>query len=255
MWRKLRIALLLIVLATVALGAWRAKTRTTEWRHTLFVAIYPINADGRDSTEQYIRQLDRQDFEAIETWLDEQAKRYGITLMQPIRIELAPPRTSRPPVPPARASGLDVLLWSLQMRYWAWQNDDIAGPRPDIRLFAQYQDPRANGTAQHSLGLEKGLIGLVNLFASRHEHGGNLVVLAHEMLHTLGASDKYDLATTLPRFPDGYAEPQRSPRYPQDLAEIMGGRIPLSDHEAEIPRHITHTIVGPVTAREIGWIH
>jgi len=255
MWRKLRIALLLIVLATVALGTWRAKTRSTEWRHTLYVAIYPINADGRDTTEDYIRRLDRQDFEAIESWFDDQAKAYGVTLMRPIRIEVASPRTSRPPTPPTQASGLDVMLWSLQMRYWAWQNDDIAGPRPDIRLFAQYQDPRANGTARHSLGLEKGLIGLANLFASRHEHGSNQVVLAHEMLHTLGATDKYDLATTLPRFPDGYAEPQRSPRYPQRLAEIMGGRIPVSDHEADIPNHIRYTLIGPTTAVEIGWRH
>lgn len=255
MWRKFRIALLLFVLATVALGTWRAKTRSTEWRHTLYVAIYPINGDGRESTEQYIRQLDRQDFEALETWVEEQSKRYGVSLMRPIRVEVAPPRTSRPPTPPTRPSGIDVLLWSLQMRYWAWQNDDIVGPRPDIRLFAQYQDPRANGSAQHSLGLEKGLIGLANLFASRHEHGGNIVVLAHEMLHTLGATDKYDLATTLPRFPDGFAEPQRSPRYPQQLAEIMGGRIPITAQAADIPRHIRLTLIGPATAKEIGWVH
>jgi len=255
MWRKLRIGLLLIVLATVALGAWRAKTRSTEWRHTLHVAIYPINADGRPATEQYIRQLDRDDFEAVETWFEDQTRRYGVNVTRPVRIAIAPPLTRRPPAPPARPSGLDVLLWSLQMRYWAWKNDDIDGPRPDIRLFAQYYDPATTPAVQHSVGLEKGLIGLANLFASRQEHGGNLVVLTHELLHTLGATDKYDLTTTLPRFPDGYAEPQRSPRYPQRLAEIMGGRIPIAPQAAEIPRQIRLTLVGEMTAREIGWLH
>ncbi len=253
MWRILRVSLLLLVLATVALGAWRARTRAAEWQHTLHVTIYPINADGRDTTAQYITQLDADDFDAIEEWLEGQAKRFGVDVLQPINIQLAPPRTTRPPAPPATNRGFDVLLWSLQMRYWVWKNDDAPGPRPDIRLFANYHDPKASPAVAHSVGLEKGLIGLANLFASRHQHGSNLVVLAHEMLHTLGATDKYDLTTTQPRFPDGYAEPERSPRYPQRLAEIMGGRIPVSAAEADIPRHLKHTLVGPLTASEIGW--
>jgi hypothetical protein len=253
MWRRLRILLLLLVLATVALSAWRAKTRSTAWQHTLHVAIYPIDADGQPATGRYLSQLEHSDFEPIEAWIETQARHHGIELLQPIRIQLAAPRSSRPPTPPSQASGLEVALWSLQMRYWAWRNDDIDGPRPDVRLFAQYHDPALTPALRHSVGLEKGLLGLANLFATRHEHGSNLVVLAHELLHTLGASDKYDLGTTLPHFPDGYAEPGRNPRHPQRLAEIMGGRIPVSATEALIPRHLRHTLVGPLTASEIGW--
>ena len=44
------------------------------------------------------------------------------------------------------------------------------------------------------------------------------------------------------------------PRYPQEFAEIMGGRIPLSPTQAEMPRSLLETMVGERTAREIGWL-
>jgi hypothetical protein len=86
-------------------------------------------------------------------------------------------------------------------------------------------------------------------------HGSNLVILTHEMLHTLGATDLYDLRTTLPLYPDGYAKPKQSPRYPQTQAELMAGRIPLSETQADIPLSLRETVIGARTAREIGWLH
>jgi hypothetical protein len=88
----------------------------------------------------------------------------------------------------------------------------------------------------------------------RRQAGSNNVVLAHEMLHTLGATDKYDLQTTLPIFPDGYAEPNKNPRYPQESAELMAGRIPVSEKRAEIPDDLTQCTVGAATARELKWL-
>ena len=52
-------------------------------------------------------------------------------------------------------------------------------------------------------------------------------------------------------FPDGFAEPDRQPRFPQRYAEIMGGRIALSDDEAMIPTSLRYVIIGEQTAREI----
>ena len=43
MFKALRIFILLLILAGVALGAWRAKTRSVEWKHTLPVNIYLVN--------------------------------------------------------------------------------------------------------------------------------------------------------------------------------------------------------------------
>ena len=80
------------------------------------------------------------------------------------------------------------------------------------------------------------------------------MVLAHELLHTLTATDKYNLDTTLPTFPDGFAEPDKQPLYPQDLAELMGGRIPINENKAEIPHSLSFTVIGNKTAQEIGWL-
>jgi len=69
----------------------------------------------------------------------------------------------------------------------------------------------------------------------------------------LGATDKYDPATDQPIFPDGYGEPDRQPRHPQAVAEIMAGRIALSEDETEMPDSLADAVIGAQTAREIGW--
>jgi hypothetical protein len=80
------------------------------------------------------------------------------------------------------------------------------------------------------------------------------VIIAHELLHTVGATDKYNLSTGLPIFPEGYAEPDKEPLLPQEFAEIMGGRILVSDNSSEMPESLYQTLIGPVTAHEIKWI-
>jgi len=106
----------------------------------------------------------------------------------------------------------------------------------------------------HSTALSKGRVGLVNIFADKSYARQNNVIVAHELLHTVGATDKYDLSNNQPAYPTGFAEPEKLPRYPQDFAELMAGRIPLSENEAEIPEELGQTLIGDLTAREIGWI-
>jgi len=55
----------------------------------------------------------------------------------------------------------------------------------------------------------------------------------------------------MPLAPHGFAEPDRSPLYPQTKAELMGGRIPVSSDTANVPASLRHVIIGPLTAREI----
>ena len=141
------------------------------------------------------------------------------------------------------------------MRFWAWRKADPGErPRPEVRLFVVYHDPTRVERVAHSLGLQKGLIGVVHAFASDGQEAENNVVLAHELLHTLGATDKYELGTNQPAFPDGYAEPERQPLLPQHLAEIMAGRIPLEQGKADIPHGLHQVVVGGKTAREINWL-
>ena len=95
------------------------------------------------------------------------------------------------------------------------------------------------------------MYGIVNAYASRRYRGNNNVIIAHEFLHTLGATDKYDPASGQPLAPDGLAEPERSPLYPQRYAEIMGGRIAIADDDAVIPKNLKFAQIGPLTATEI----
>jgi hypothetical protein len=254
MWRRLRIAILLLILASVAQTAWLARTRTAEWRTSLRVAIYPINGDDSPATSAYISTLDRQKFEPIETFFETEAQHFGLRSSDPIDTFLATQIAGRPPAPPFGRSAWEIMLWSLKLRYWAWRHDTYTGPKPDVRLFVVYFDPAKSDKVGHSTGLQKGMLGIVNAFASADEEGSNTVVIAHELLHTFGATDKYDPNTNAPRHPDGYADPDARPLHPQRQAEIMAGRIPITETHSEIPRNLKRVVVGEKTAREINWI-
>jgi len=253
LFRLLRIFVLLATLAIVAASTWLTRLRTTDWDAALWVVIYPINGDGRPTTAAYIRSLTRRRFAALEQFFADEARAWEVDIDTPLRVELAPEVDTLPPPPPADPAPWRVMPWSLHLRWWAWRADNFPGPAPDIRVFVVYHDPTHVRRLAHSLGLEKGLIGVVNAFAGRRHAETNNVVIAHEILHTLGATDKY-LPGGQPRWPDGYAEPAREPRHPQRFAEIMGGRIPVSASRAVMPPTLHHCVVGEATAREIRWL-
>jgi hypothetical protein len=122
-----------------------------------------------------------------------------------------------------------------------------------IRMFVLYHDPAVKEPVPHSLGLQKGLVGVVHAYADAQMAGQNNIVIAHETLHTVGATDKYDLETGAPIYPAGYAEPDAEPRFPQRYAEIMAGQRALSEREREMPAELSDVAVGLATAGEIGW--
>lgn len=254
MFRKLRILFLLIVLLLVAWGTYLTQLRTTDWDRPLTVALYPINGDGSSTSEQYIETLTLATFSGIETFFNEEADGYGLALQQPVDVVMGPVLSEKPPEPPKDRNILGVMWWSLKMRYWARGIASEYGPPADIQIFVLYHDPDENPKLDHSLGLQKGLLGVVHAFASRRQEGSNNMVIAHEFLHTVGATDKYELNTLLPLYPAGYAEPEKTPLLPQEFAEIMAGRIPINDDEAQQPVNLGYVVIGEQTAREIRWI-
>jgi len=255
MFRKLRIAILLYILAFAAVGNYLAAARSTDWNNTLWIDVYPVNADGSERTQAYIESLTDTDFASIETFFAHESRRYGVTLETPFRIELAAQVADPVPVLPRAASFIDAALWSLKMRWYGIKVKRASDrPSPDIQLFALYHDDTTVQVLDRSTALERGLIAVANVFASRTSAGSNQVIMAHELLHTLGSTDKYALGTNLPLYPHGFADPAAEPRYPQQKAELMAGRIPLDPQTAEIPRNLGQTAIGPITATEIGWL-
>jgi hypothetical protein len=254
MFKFLRVVILLLLLAGVALGAWRAKTRSVAWAYTLPVNLYLINADGSASTAEYLHKVKLADFKPIEKYMKDEAARYGRESHASIEIRLRGIIPELPPEPPRSANPLEVIMWSLHMRWWSYRNAETTGPGPQVKLFLLYFDPARSSRLGHSTGLQKGLLGRVNVFASGEMAAQNNVVITHEFLHTLGATDKYNLADNQPAFPDGYAIPEQHPLLPQRYAEIMAGRIPLTENKAEIPAGLGDTLIGEKTAREINWM-
>jgi hypothetical protein len=255
MWRALRIAILLIVLAIVAGGAWLDRQRTTSWDHTVWVGAFPVNADGSAAAADYISNLTETQLQPVTDFVAHEAHRYGVTLDAPVEIKLYAPLAARPSELAADAGVLARVWWVLRLRrYRAQAIAGIERARPQIALFLLYHDPATSPVLPHSLGLQRGLMGVVHLFAARAQTEQNAIVTAHELLHTFGASDKYAPDSDAPLYPQGFAEPELNPRYPQRYAEIMAGRVPLSPDRQVMPDDLSQEQVGPATAREIGWI-
>ena len=121
-------------------------------------------------------------------------------------------------------------------------------------MFVLYHDPALTPQVPHSLGLTKGLIGVVYAFAAPEMDGENDVVIAHELLHTVGASDKYLPGTDAPRFPGGLsAIPAKCRSIRSAIAEIMAGRRMLSADRWQQAASLDEVLIGPATALEIRW--
>lgn len=252
-FKLVRIILLLIILAVVATYTTCTNAKIAGWKETLNVVIYPINGDESVDSDVFIQSLDTADFAAIASYMSDEAASYGLPLENPVAVHLGPEIEALPPDPPASRNPLSVVLWSLKMRYWAFRHSPYDGPS-DIRVYVVFKAiQRGTRRLEESLGLRKGLIGIVNTASGERYQSDTNIVITHELLHTLGATDKYDYDTLAPIYPDGYADPDKSPRHPQIRGEIMAVRIPQSSYEWVMPTHLNQTIIGKKTCMEIHW--
>jgi hypothetical protein len=110
------------------------------------------------------------------------------------------------------------------------------------------QSPAVEGIAEAG-----GRVGLVQVELGPDMVDFALTVVAHELLHTVGATDKYDLRGQ-PVFPDGFAAPEQVPPYPQAFFEVMARGRPLDPQHSAAPDNLDHLRVGEQTAREVGWL-
>jgi hypothetical protein len=253
-WRNLRIAILLVILGMVAWSSWYDRLSTTDWDETLYVGVFPIDAAGNEVAREYIHALSDNRIAEIEQFLNGEAQRFGILTERPVRVQLYPVVQEAPPMRQPEGNLLHDMWWSLKLRMYARRASRASGrPPPQIRIFVIYHDPAFNRSVPHSVGMQKGLVGVVHAYADREMSRANNVVIAHEILHTLGASDKYNPATLAPLFPIGFAEPDLDPLYPQTLAEIMAGRYAIDSRTFTMPDSLDEVVVGSATALEIGW--
>jgi len=253
MFRQLRILFAIVILLFVSASVFLTKQRISSWQNPLYVYVYPINADGSQATQHYIDRLTDNRFLSISRYMSQQAAQYPDITDEPFILSVSPQVSSIPPAPPIGGNVPQVMWWSLKLRLWSWTHNTDPGPAPDIQVYVLYYDPDNIDELPHSVGLSKGLIGVVHAFSNHRYNQSNNIVIAHELMHTVGASDKYDLTNGQPFFPIGYAEPDKQPLHPQRHAELMGGRIPLAPNRSEMPRNFNNITIGPITAAEINW--
>ena len=254
-FRNFRVLILLVILASVANYVKDQKLVTQGWYQTLDIVVYPINPSNSPKVQQYIDSLESDNFSRIDKFIQRESKKYDVVTSQPTKTRLGQTLTQVPPQPPqTKGKVFQAIVWSLKLRYWIWRH----APKEEndkylVRMFVLYHD-LSNRRLKHSVGLQKGLVGIVNAFGAKSQERQNNIVIAHEFFHTVGATDKYDeFGHPIP--PYGLGNPNKSPIYPQRKAEIMAGRRAISANQSEMPAGFKSIVLGNKTAQEIGWIN
>jgi len=251
----MRVVVLLSILFVIVVGTWMTEKRMAAWERPILVTVYPIVADDEADTLKYAGEIDESYFAGINRFFNRESVVYSFSVNPAFRFQIAPVSSEMPPSVPDQFSPAGIAWWSLKMRWWAWRKnlgDDLV--QADIQMFVLFHSLNGNNELGLSVGMRKGRYGIVKAYARPSMAPRNRVVFTHEMLHVLGASDKYVLSTGEPIFPNGFAEPDRRPLFPQTAAEIMGGRIPINSYSSEMPSSLDFCRIGRLTAEEIGFM-
>jgi hypothetical protein len=255
--RRVRLALLLLALAGVGAWAWDLRHRRaerTEWTRTLNVAVFLL--DDAPPAPEDVQALKAR-LPALGELLASEMGRYRDGAPRPFAFTAVGPLDVAGP-PPTVDAGANLFdrarqAWAL----WSYLRGvhQRAGVDPDdfdARLYVLLR-PAASETAPRFVEGEAeagGEVGVVQAVLGRDTVDGVLIAAAHELLHLLGATDKYD-AEGHARAPEGLAEPDRP--FPQRYAEVMTGEIATAPSQGQAPWRLDQVRVGPATAAEIRW--
>jgi hypothetical protein len=251
-FKRIRIAILVMVLAGVAANTWSSGKRIMEWKTAISINVIPVIADDAPEVVSWTKSLKPTHFEDLATFIQEEGSRHGVHASTVSLLRVTAPLRQVPPTPPDSASPFRIGLWSLKLRAWSWWMGFKNGfPHSQVKIYVLYHEPGRQGLP-HSLGLEPLRVGVVYTAAGDPAHAWTQVAVAHELFHTLGATDKY-VGNGQPTNPEGYADPDRIPLHPQTRCEVMAGHIALSPGTFRRPRGLDECLVGDVSAAEVKW--
>jgi len=255
---RVRVAVLLAVLAGVLLYAWRdyrRRTQRLDWNQTLTVGIVLLRQGTVD--DDVVADL-RTRASELQRLLAAECRRHRPGAPEPFHFVLfGPVDVSAGPPALAGDGWLDQARHSYALWRYLSPVDEGAGVAArglDARLYVVLRPP--SGGTMHTvegMGEQGGRVGIVTVELDDTMVDFAMFVAAHELFHTLGATDKYDAAGR-PLVPDGLAEPERQPLYPQRYAELMARHVPLSPSTDRPPETLAELRIGSGTAREIGWL-
>lgn len=258
-FRIVRVAILLGILAVVLLYAWndvtRRRSRTT-WERPLEVAFVVLRKGEIDPSATALMRKRARDLEDV--LAAEQARHRGGSSFKPFSFQVyGPIDVASSPPSPAGDGILDLVSYTYEA--WRYFRDvdaraDVPGRGFDSRVYLVVRPPAdARRRFVEGQSEEGGTIGSVDVELDESMVDFALFVATHELLHTLGATDKYD-ASGRARVPDGLADPARSPLFPQSHAEVMARNVVLGPRDERPPESLDELRIGQATAREIGWL-
>jgi hypothetical protein len=251
------VTVLLLVLGGVLLWGgkdwWQRRQRGT-WERPLRVAL--VLVEREPVPEKTLQALSSRSFD-LERRLKAEFARYRGSEIEPLSIHVKGP-VSAASDPPTAVDGDGWSLVKHSLALWRWTRDlDARGGVEwrgyDSRIYLVLR-PSRDGEPRVVEGESEqgGRVGVARADIDEEMLDFALFVAAHELFHTLGASDKYD-SSGHALFPAGFAEPARAPLYPQPGAELMARNVPVAPGEERPPETLGELFVGEETAREIGW--
>lgn len=257
---RARVGILLAVLVGVLLYAAkdvRDRRARNAWERTLVVALVVVREGPiADSSVDALRSR----LPALEERLYEESQRFHPGHPKPFRFEVLGPVDTPGPRPRVSDEGLrGALAYAYEKARFVRainERSHLSTDAYDSRIYLLATPPVSQKRARVEGESEQGgRVGLVGVELVDKVVDFVLIVAAHELFHTIGATDKYD-AEGNTRIPEGLVDPSRVPLLPQDYVEIMARYRPLSatPPAGELPDTLAELGVGPVTAREIGWL-
>lgn len=232
---------------------WWGRRQRRAWSRPLRVAL--VLVERGPVAKETLSALTSRAFE-LERRLKLEFERHGGSNVEPFSIIVKGPVSAS--ADPPRVGEQD--LWSLAKHsyaLWQWTRDldqrgDVEWRGYDSRVYLVLRPPRGELAFVEGESEDGGRIGVAQADLDGGMLDFALFVATHELFHTLGASDKYD-ATGHAVHPAGFAEPERTPLYPQPGAELMARNLPLSPTTERPPETLSELWIGAETAREIGW--
>ncbi|KAF0209927.1 MAG: hypothetical protein FD167_5420 [bacterium] len=261
-WTRYRQAFsfgVLLIVILIAARVYYRDQRKLDWDRTYNVALVQVINGNKSDTARALSPFGKELIQqSLEKWFENEAKRVYQTNIKPFRFQLLGPifNEQTPPVLPTENDG----FWTKYKQTSAfinYFNETLTqvGANPDqfdikLYLYIYPADKGLDYEKQHSVGTTRGRFGVVFLPIGKQSAGRTTCLIAHEILHTVGASDKYD-DNHLTFFPDGYFEPKK--RYPQQFAEIMALATPTENGKEKDADSLDISRIGEKTSVEIGW--
>lgn len=255
---RARVGLLSLTLAVVCLWACadvRARRARNEWQEPIRVGLVLVQQGDVDA--QALAAL-RARVPALQARLASEFRRYQPQQRGPmIELEAYGPVSVHEETPLATESD----LWSRAVhtyRLWRYTSaiDERAGAPThalDSRVYLVARPARDSVNFVDGFSEAHGRVGVARVDLDLETVDLALFVAAHELFHTLGASDKYDEEGRTLR-PMGLPDPDRSPALPQTHAEIMARNRVVAPNRELPPSDLDELSVGRWTAEEIGWL-